>query len=235
MDRAAQFSLDHSRCVEARHIGAVKEQLLARGWATVQMVTSPEGLLSIAQEFGSPLRAPTGEFVKVLTPRDQTDAPRASLSARYGKDSFPFHTDTAFWPTPCRFIVMRVVGDRRRFTHLLDLDVLMKELGAQTRKDAEESVWRTFSRGSGFYCSLRFRLGGHSGWRFDPMIMQPANSSAVRINELMAEVLIDKHQDTSVSWEQTEVLIVDNWRCLHRRGAAPPNERRRELLRVYVG
>jgi hypothetical protein len=149
------------------------------GWAIPTGVETTADMLRIARTLGRPVPAPTGELVKVLSPTNQDLSRRHTFSASHGQAEFPFHTDTAFWPRPSRYLVMRVVGDRRRPTVILPFRTLMAALGREARRAVERSVWRTRRYCGGIYCSMRFTDGGTSGWRFDPQIMVPANASAL--------------------------------------------------------
>jgi len=98
----------------------VLESLDRQGWAFFSGVRTKDGLLSVAQQLGNPIPSSSGELVKVLSPVDGAPRRGGSFSDAHGRGAFPFHTDTAFWGTPCRFLVMHVRGDTRRETHLLN-------------------------------------------------------------------------------------------------------------------
>jgi alpha-ketoglutarate-dependent taurine dioxygenase len=192
-------------------------------------------MVKVACEVGDPLRAPTGEIVKALSPVESHLARPGSLSADFGRDEFPFHTDTAFWATPARYVVMRVVGDVRRTTRLLHFDHIWSALEPRARTDALRSVWRTDEAKGGIYCSLNFSSGSTRGWRFDSKVMKPSNASAVRIFDDLSSAIRAAPEKMDVSWAATSCLIIDNWRVLHARGVAPRAELARVLFRMYVG
>ncbi|MBS0174765.1 MAG: TauD/TfdA family dioxygenase [Nitrospira sp.] len=211
-----------------------KVDINKQGWAVLQGITTTAEMQRFAESLGSVLRAPSGEVVKVLKPRVAHESPRCSLSGRYGNDGFPFHTDTAFWALPCRFIVMRVVGDTRRNTLLLDFDALWAGFDSVARHDAVTSIWRTPRETGGIYCSLRFSVGGSQGWRYDADIMRPVNQAAVRTKYVLEAALRAPTTAVPVKWAETDCLVVDNWRCLHARSARPDQEQERNLFRIYV-
>lgn len=214
----------------------VRDCLARRGWARFAGVRSPEDLLSVARRLGEPLAAPSGEMIKILSPVDKSETRRRhSLSAAHGRGPFPFHTDTAFWGMPSRFLVMHVRGDTRRCTLLLDFEHIWSELGTELRQAAQRSVWRT-TRGRQIYCSMSIYARGVRGWRYDPYVMKPANRSAEVVERATQAALQHcPQQQVTITWKADLCLIIDNWRMLHARGTMPDGEGHRELLRVYVG
>jgi hypothetical protein len=127
--------------------------------------------------------------------------------------------------------LLAIAGAKLSF---LILDPFIDALGAEVRRDAEASVWRTLRGKGGFYCSLRFKIRGCEGWRFDPALMEPANDAAVRTKKTLNERLLDMAHAECLSWEGTDAVVIDNWRCLHARGPAPKAEGDRWLSRIYV-
>jgi hypothetical protein len=129
---------------------------------------------------------------------------------------------------------MSVRGDTRRPTKLLSFDDALSMLSVGQRADAERSVWRTSLKAGRIYCSMKFCYGQQRGWRYDSAVMIPMNGHARRLSELFPRVLTQSRFGISIQWKTTNCLVIDNWRVLHGRGAAPPDEGRRELLRLYV-
>lgn len=204
-----------------------------KGWMIVQGVRTTSDLMELANSLGRPLAAPTGELVKVLRPLERDQARPTSLSATYGRGEFPFHTDTAFWPRPTRYLVMRVVGDKRRTTQLLNFEHLWRTLDAHCLLALRRSIWRTGRAGT-IFCPLEFRVGQTRGWRYDVQAMAPINSSATRARDAVDMAIQESRDKVEVSWPSADCLVIDNWRVLHARGPAPPDEGARFLFRVYV-
>lgn len=193
-------------------------------------------MIEASRALGRPLLSPTGELVKALMPVEPHLAPKGSLSATCGLGEFPFHTDTAFWPCPSRYLVMRVVGDLRRTTELLGFEEVYSMLEPRARANALRSVWRVSSnKGGGIYCSMAFAAGTGRGWRFDTNVMKPANASSQRALQEVNHAIRESQAKVSISWERTRCIVIDNWRLLHARGAAPSDETARVLFRIYVG
>lgn len=209
-------------------------ELDEQGWTLVTGINTQSDLLELARSIGRPLPTPTGELIKVLTPTPQANARRATLSKTYGTGAFPLHTDTAFWPVPSRYVVLRANGDTRRDTTILTFTDLIGEGPEQLSTLIDRSVWRVRTPSARFYCSMRFRCGRAAGWRYDAQCMIPVNSASANVQEILNE-LISRAQLRLINWTGDVAAVLCNWHVLHGRGAAPPNEGNRILERVYVG
>jgi hypothetical protein len=205
----------------------------ARGWTYVPGVTSRAKLLELARSIGRPVPAPTGELVKELVPQESTQAREGTLSRVHGKGVFPLHTDTAFWPRPSKYIVLRTCGDIRRCTTVLRFADLFPEDDAGLRARIDRSVWLSRTSSRGFYCSMRFRSENAIGWRYDCQCMAPANDAALEVRDMIGPRLTRARPDC-ISWTSDVAVILYNWEVLHGRGPAPPNEGVRILERIYV-
>jgi hypothetical protein len=207
-------------------------ELEARGWMRVRGVANRSNLLELARSIGCPVPAPTGELVKELTVKGNAAARKGTFSGIYGEGQFPLHTDTAFWPRPSRYIVLRACGDIRRCTTVLKFQDLVSE------KDAElgavnRSVWLLRTPSRAFYCSLRFRSENASGWRYDSQCMSPANEAARNAKHVL-EYQLTRLRPECINWSPGLAVILCNWVVLHGRGPAPPDEGGRILERIYV-
>jgi alpha-ketoglutarate-dependent taurine dioxygenase len=209
-------------------------ELQERGWTIVPDVRTQSRLLEVARSVGRPVLSPTGELIKKLYPHNaEAKSNRRTLSVVYGMDKFPLHTDTAFWPLPCRYIVFRATGDIRRGTTILTFATLVSKLGIEFQSLAERSVWVSHTPQASFYCLMIFSAGGERCWRYDPHCMQPANKSALQVNEILkSSPLCD--MESSFIWAEETALVVDNWKTLHGRGPMPANEQLRVLERIYL-
>lgn len=207
--------------------------LSSRGWAVVPGVRSVEDLLAVASKLGQPVQDRFNTVLRVLTPTVSEKARPGTLSARYGCGPFPLHTDTAFWPQPSRYLVMRVEGDHRRTTTLVSFQDLIDHLPGNSATDLRRSVWRVHKAQGGSYCSAYFSSRIGSGWRYDGECMVPANASAVRARPHVERVLQDISR-TEHRWQSSQALVIDNWRVLHGRGSQPESEGPRYLSRIYV-
>lgn len=203
--------------------------LHSTGWVAFGPESRQLPTLSLARALGEPIQSPSGELVRELVPKAPADANFGTFSYAYGKASFPLHTDTAFWPLPARYLVMRVTGDTRRPTLIAPIPL---PLSAATASNVQSSIW-VVNGARPFYCSMQFRHHGNLGFRYDPMLMQPANESAAKVQPILS-VLLAGLPCFALDWAAVGTVIVDNWRTLHGRGPEPLLEGKRVLERVYV-
>ena len=211
----------------------VKEPLESAGWSQIHGIYNDADLLDVASSLGTPVQLTGGSYIKCIRPTPEAHAKPATLSATYGTGSFPLHTDTAFWPLPCRYIVMRVVGDFRRSTTVLSFTELLLNCHRTQIYNAEHSIWRIDILSRKFYCSLRFQSGNGSGWRYDAQCMQPVNLAARKMRELIPRMVKGAEQDI-IKWSHDTAVVISNWNTLHGRGPDPNQEGIRELHRIYV-
>ena len=183
------------------------------------------------------LGAPVGErrnplLVRTIRPQKSKNAPPNTLSSRYGLGPFPFHTESAYWRRPPRFLVLYCdsPGFGRRPTLLVD--VAGWELSEKHVQKLRAGVWKTGGTRP-FLCSLIQHHEEGLRIRFDVECMKPMNRSAVDGSSLMNSRIRSSHP-ISIRWKRGDLLIVDNHRMLHARGAAAELDHDRILVRVLV-
>ncbi len=201
--------------------------LKKNGWIQIDGVDSELALMKMAQRIGDPVPSPSGELIKCITPRICDDAHPGTLSHRFGTGTLPFHTDTAFWAVPARYLVFRVLGDFRRRTHIVSFRSIVDEALTDL---VSYSIWLAKTPRSAFYCSMRVQK---IGFRYDGNCMQPVNDSAKAV-KVAIETALNTCSSYPINWKAGRVVIVDNWRVLHARGDAPKDEGPRTLERIYV-
>jgi hypothetical protein len=209
------------------------EDLQTKGWILVDGISSQAKLLELGRALGSPVHTPNGELVKEIRQMSADKAPIGSQSSIYGTGSFPLHTDTVFWPLPVRYVLLRGYGDTRRPTTVTSFSNLLSGCDTQFYELAQRSVWLVSAGSMKFYCSLKFREGNSSGWRYDFDLMSPANDAAVQIDRILRPLVINKKVD-SITWSGDTAVVLSNWITLHGRGPEPPNEGMRVIERLYV-
>lgn len=235
VDAGCKIVQQGGRSMVLRYRGKMRQimkAIAAEGWTRVSWVTDSTSLLKLAHMLGTPLPSPTGEIVKALEPIPSKQARPGTLSEHYGTGSFPLHTDTAFWPIPARYLIMRVSGDTRRQTLVLSADNFLGPAGSLLRQAAKRSVWIAHSSQS-FYCSMLFRIEEEWGIRYDPHCLAPANLAAEHVGAALSRVSEVKRA-IAVDWSKGGALILANWRVLHSRGPRPDKESKRILERIYV-
>ena len=210
------------------------EQLHRAGWTPVEGVASRGDLLELGRALGRPVPSPSGG-ARPPTAADRRNRGSARHAEHlYGTGPFPLHTDTAFWPRPVRYVLLRAIGDTRRLTTVLSFAKLFDELGPRLRALAEKSVWSVRAGPQRFYCSLRFRVGELVGWRCDCDLMSPANQAALDVEGSLRPFLASGRAEV-VCWSKDMAVVVSNWSAMHGRGPAPHDEGVRITERLYVG
>jgi hypothetical protein len=210
-----------------------QSELNSRGWAAVSGVRDEADLVELARSLGRPIASPTGKIVKELFPRSAAGANAGTLSAAHGTGPFPLHTDTAFWPASSRFLVFRATGDLRRWTTLLGISRLLRELGQEFDALSSRSIWLIRTPRQSFYCPMVSRIGGRECWRYDAECMLPANHAAHDISLALGDAVSSVSPEL-FQWKEGLALIVSNWNVLHGRGPSPTGEKVRLLQRIYV-
>jgi len=203
------------------------KELKTRGWTVVDGISSQSDLLELGRSIGTP------ELIKEIRRSTTTAARPGSQSALYGVGSFPLHTDTVFWPTPVRYVLLRGYGDTRRPTTVMSFSDISKDWDSHLRSSLLASVWRVSTGREMFYCSLSFRCGEASGWRYDSDLMQPANDAAIEVHTVLRKQ-VHRPDVMGITWTGSTAAILSNWTILHGRGPQPPDEGIRVVERLYV-
>ncbi|RIZ40667.1 hypothetical protein CIK02_13650 [Pseudomonas putida] len=207
--------------------------LHANGWASLHLPDDSasviqQAALEIAFSLGQPKTTRRGgPLVDVLTPTNTQSANLRSLSARYGLRPFPWHTDGAHWDTPPRYLVMGCLEAAPRVAQTF----LYEGSGfAPLNVDgARSSIFRVANGSNSFYTTARGTSDRY--YRFDPGCMTPMDAGAHEI--VRAIDLFEPADEHAITWQAGMLLLLDNWRFLHRRGAAQGSTERK-LLRVTV-
>ncbi|HWO18326.1 MAG TPA: TauD/TfdA family dioxygenase [Kofleriaceae bacterium] len=211
----------------------ILQALSVVGWSVVEGIDEGQ-LLDVARSLGEPVPLRRGTSVisnlKVLT---RNRALPRSLSAVHGEGAFPLHSDAAHWPQPPRFVLLYAPSgaDVRRPTLLADTRDLLNHLSLPEIDLLRRGVLRVRSGRSSRLTTIVDRLGII---RFDADCMEPANTTGEKAVRLVSS-WVDACDPIHVTWTLGRLLILDNWRCLHGRDAAPHiDDSGRRLLRVLV-
>ncbi len=184
-------------------------------------------LLSLAEALGGvSVSARNPEPVRTIVPIPRELAPRNTLSSRHGTCAFPLHTDGAHWQEPPRFLILQCVevGDGDRPTRLLPPVWLTSSL----QRCLSGEPWIVNDRRRAFLCSPVDKAQRRI--RYDAACMRPAATTLDRV-----ELATRNAPAVSLTWRPGDILIIDNWRCLHARAASAKQGRERVLKRVLVG
>lgn len=210
-----------------------RETIVTDGYCILDDVQHCE-ILNIATSLGTPTVDPRHpDVIRSLSPQDIARANPNTLSSRYGLDQFPFHSDTAHWRCPAKYILLYCgrSGAGRRQTFIIDSRqwiLTTEELHLLTT-----SVWRSrYVRP--FLCSPLEMVGAMWSVRYDLGCMTPYSPQSFK-----ARTVLNKHIEASpnvrIDWYEGMLLILDNHRILHARGPSPVDDRDRIIERVLVG
>ncbi len=218
----------------ARHLSPEERNALRdRGWISLHGHAENSNdfklaLLELGRSLGTPASTRTRSLVDELTPQDRQKANARSLSRITGTGRQPWHMDLAHRVEPARYLVMGMYEctPTAASTELLDTSML---IGDQHRVAAFSEPFLIRTGASSFYATLTSK--SQPFLRFDPGCMQGATDHA---KQLMQKVLEQDLPATHTHcWEAGSILIVDNWKMLHRRADASSSTKR-TLYRVSV-
>ncbi|WP_210526406.1 TauD/TfdA family dioxygenase [Pantoea ananatis] len=199
----------------------------------VKNCSSVEQLLSLARNLGEITHHPNGELYDIICANDGSNARTGSFSHNFGFQSFPLHTDTAFWDIPARFLLMWSPKASAVPTTFIPWTRLLDFIPESKIRVINDAIFTVHTYESVKYCSLKFKFDGRQGFRFDPNIMKPANKHAIEFCKIYND-FFQSEDLNEFSWLGCSALILDNWHVLHGRGhVATPNENRK-IFRVYV-
>ena len=145
-----------------------------------------------------------------------------SLTGRYGRGAFPWHTDGAIARRPPRFVVLQNITVSAVPTELATVssEVLGRLASVALRARDRYGHTRLLS-------AVERTVGG-SLMRWDPRAC-PVAAGPRGVESLMAEL----PTEFEVGWDHRRTMIIDNWRVLHRRPHVP-EVAQRGLRRWYL-
>lgn len=188
-------------------------------------------LLDISNQLGktTPTRGRT--LIDELIPTESKEAKINSLSKIYGKGQQPWHIDTAHWIEPARYIVLacKVVGNNSCPTEIVKWSDIQLSKNESELFETEPFLIRNGSKSflSTIINSTRKFI------RYDPGCMEPISSDAKEALNIISQKA--EKVKASIYWNVNDILIVDNWSCLHRRSNAQNSENRIILRSTIKG
>lgn len=207
------------------------DELKTEGIATVENICSQNQLIRLAKSIGRIKAHPNGEDISILRSSNGKNAKTGTFSNIYGLSAFPFHTDTAFWQIPARYIVMGMLKTSPTTTNFISISEIDKFIPDQLLRRARKSIYLIKTFESCKYTSPVFSSNGIQGFRFDPNIMAPVNNHA-KIFHTDFIMALKKVRPDKIEWSGEKAVIFDNWKYLHSR--SPVKCENREMLRIYV-
>jgi hypothetical protein len=198
------------------------------GWQVLDDIADNEALYAIGSSLGDLVTDPSRRMQAILRPRHSDEVLTRSFSYRHGYGAFPLHTDTAFWSTPARYIILRSIAPSSTTTLVLPKQAT--DLLFSDSRSNRAVFWLGTNTGTR-YAKVRLEEPA-VGYRFDPNNMRAANEDGKWLAERVLQAAASEL--THIVWTGRNALVIDNWRCLHGRGEVAPHDSNRALLRLYV-
>ncbi len=211
----------------------VTSKLFSEGWAHMDLLgvtaaSIERTALKIAHDLGQPTASRRhGQLIDHLMATSQSEAMKSSLSAQYGLSAFPWHTDGAHWSTPPRYLVFGCLEADEQAANTTFCEG--EGFSSLNTMEAFSSIFRITNGKNSFFSSARDLE--HKYYRFDPGCMLPTDPAGISIVSDMSTALPPIKID--VKWTAGRILLLDNWRMLHRRTSAI-NGVTRKLFRITI-
>lgn len=207
-------------------------QLVSDGWIEIQSQTDDDVLIDIAKKIGQIIKHPNGKDIDYLKPKNSNIAIKDTFSYNYEMAEFPFHSDTAFWNLPAKYVLLSCEGLSDTATTFLTFEDIYKTLNPEEVIELNKSIFFVKTPTKKFYSSLINIYANQKFIRFDTNCMKPVNKSATKIL-LIIDNKINQLKISKIRWDQPKVFIFDNWRILHGRESVK-NDENRILKRIYI-
>lgn len=213
-------------------VAAILTDVRASGFAKIASFASHQ-LLPLCCALG----VPRGDIrdsrkVRPLQPQSSGEARSNTLSSRYGTGPFPFHTETAYWFNPARFLVLHCENPGAGLRPTFLADTHSWQLGDQDRWLLENAGWKIKAR-KPFLSSILNMRTNRQRVRFDRECMAPFTNDANRAQNLLAQQL-ERCNAITIHWSAYDLLVIDNERMLHARGPTSAPDPDRTLYRVLI-
>ncbi|PVZ72189.1 TauD/TfdA family dioxygenase [Pelagibaculum spongiae] len=212
-------------------MNSILDNLKTEGIAIVENIYSQDELIGLAKSIGNIRPHPNGEDVATLKSSDGTNSLTGTFSSTYGLSMFPFHSDTAFWGLPARYIIMGMFSTSRCTTNYISLRDIERFISDDFLSKARRAIYLVETIEGSKYTSPVFEVNDNYGFRFDPNIMTPANDYAKVFHEELV-VAMNRVESIKIDWSGNKAVIFDNWNSLHSRSAV--KDESREIFRIYL-
>jgi hypothetical protein len=209
--------------------------LAERGWslycgAGADADATLSGLGKLGDRLGTRVPGRAGLLEEVIEPKGADDAHPRSLSARYGLDAFPFHTELSHRTRPCRYLLLGCIdpGSLNAATMLLDWRTL--GFSSQELDLLEGTAVLVRSGRRSFYATIL--APGGIFLRYDPGCLEAVDQRG-RMALALIKDRIAAGSPQIHHWQRGDILIIDNWRVLHGRSSSDRGSGRR-LARILI-
>lgn len=208
----------------------IKEELRSEGVVSFSVDKTKYPLLKLVSSIGRIVPGDRGEMIQSLQAQEKGAGSFGAFSYSVGYGPFPWHTDTAYWELPVRYLLLTSDKTSPCATLFRSFDSLISEI-EDFKYLASRAVFMLNIPGRRRLLSPIIRENGVEGYRMDYHIYKPMNEEAKALSELMQEHLENEHN--RVIWTGNNVVILDNWRFIHSREEAII-DKDRSLKRVYI-
>ncbi|WP_397299203.1 TauD/TfdA family dioxygenase [Nonlabens ulvanivorans] len=206
--------------------------ILNNGWEIIQgQSIENENLIKIAKTYGVPFPDSNQQLIQKLNSKNKKTGIKNSFSYNYGLSAFPYHTDTAFDNTPANYFLLTSLYNSKTTTNIIDSHSIINNLNNEEIKILKKSIFLLSTPQEKKFTNLIFVKNKKTGIRFDPNIMTPYNSYSKDALAILNEQ-ITKTKTIEIKWNKEQILIVDNWRCIHSRSNVI--DEKRTLKRIYI-
>lgn len=168
-----------------------------------------------------------------LTPMNKSEASMNTYSGIYGLEKFPFHSDLAHYFIPPRYIIIRSIFPSSIPTILINSVNYFKEVGINYLDKAIFMSRRPLN-GKIFPLKIRQKINGIELYRWDQMFITPVNEEAKILSEKVKKISSFTNEIEILYEEANKLLIIDNWKILHKRPAILDEKIDRKLERIYL-
>jgi hypothetical protein len=193
-----------------------------QGWGRMEDV-SVEHACRVAMRFAKLLPENNRSIVHHELRVEPTATARArSMSSFVGVKAQPMHTDGAFSPEPPRYLVFHCIDPGASGRSTLIWSFEPNYSATASISSLFRVSWVSGSRrGRSFYCPVLDRVKGVPRIRFDPLCMKRVRTGPS--HSAVTAAIRASSREASVEWKEGNLLVLDNWRCLHARSAARSN------------
>ena len=188
------------------------KKVVDQGWLEIDF-PHDQSLLKLAEQYGHPIGIRLNANASdVLIPREKKDAKVHSLSAEYGMEAFPFHTDCAYYLVPPRFIFFRSKIVNNNCATLLH-KISNLHFSPTQIELLKTGLFEIRGHHKMFFASLLEK----GIFRWDKNCVKAIDRTAKEAVEVVENMLKSTPPHKYYWINKNKVLIVDNWQVLHAR------------------
>lgn len=223
--------IDNINYLTNMDLNYIYREINSNGFALLPFSGNENNLILFAENFGKILADNNGKLIQTLKVTKKGTGILGSFSYIVGEGAFPWHTDTAFWDVPARYIILYSINPSKCPTNYIKFEDIFTNKKI-FYKLADKALF-TLNLPS-LIRVIPFKFNYNIiGYRYDQHIMKPYNQEAKKLDYMIREG-IAYHGYTPIEWDGKIVAIIDNWYGVHNRSTCF-DEPERKLLRVYIG